>query len=53
MIFGAGRDAVPVAGFAKTLGWDVTVVDCRASEATYERFAIADRIILTRREALA
>ena len=38
---------------AKTLGWDVTVIDCRASEATSERFAIADRVILTRREVLA
>ena len=52
-VFGAGRDALPVVQLAKTLGWDVTVIDCRASEATSERFAIADRVILTRREVLA
>jgi xanthine dehydrogenase accessory factor len=38
---------------AKQLGWTVTIADCRASAATLERFAIADRIILTRRENLA
>lgn len=53
MIFGAGRDAIPVAHFAKALGWDVTIVDCRASEATQARFAIADQVILTRREILS
>jgi xanthine/CO dehydrogenase XdhC/CoxF family maturation factor len=52
IIFGAGRDAVPVAQFAKALGWHVTVVDCRASEATFERFLMADNVILTRREML-
>jgi xanthine/CO dehydrogenase XdhC/CoxF family maturation factor len=53
VIVGAGRDALPVVQLAKTLDWEVTVVDCRASEATSEQFAIADRVILTRREALA
>lgn len=52
IIFGAGRDAVPVAEFAKALGWQVMIVDCRASEATKERFLMADHIILTRREIL-
>lgn len=52
VIFGAGRDAVPVAKYAKTLGWHVTVVDCRASNATYERFPMADEIILARRETI-
>ena len=50
IIYGAGRDAVPVANFAKALGWDVTVVDCRSHEATLLRLAIADKVILTRRE---
>lgn len=50
VIFGAGHDAVPVAHFAKALGWDVTVVDSRANTATHQRFAIADRVILTRPE---
>jgi xanthine/CO dehydrogenase XdhC/CoxF family maturation factor len=50
IIYGAGRDAVPVANFAKALGWDVTVIDCRSHEATLLRLAIADKVILTRRE---
>ena len=52
IIFGAGRDAVPVAQFAKALGWRITIVDCRASEVTKERFVMADEVILTRREIL-
>ena len=53
IIFGAGRDALPVVELAKAIGWEVTVVDCRAQEATYQRFAIADRIILTSREIIS
>ncbi|NET03487.1 MAG: XdhC family protein [Symploca sp. SIO2B6] len=52
IIFGAGRDTVPVAQFAKALGWRVTIVDCRATEVTKERFIMADEVILTRREIL-
>lgn len=52
MIFGAGQDAVPIAQFAKALGWYVTVVDCRANPLSHERFAMSDRTILTRRETL-
>ncbi|NEO40051.1 MAG: XdhC family protein [Moorea sp. SIOASIH] len=52
IIFGAGRDSVPVAEFAKALGWRVTIVDCRGSEVTQERFVMADQVILTRREIL-
>jgi xanthine/CO dehydrogenase XdhC/CoxF family maturation factor len=52
IIFGAGRDAVPTVQFAKALGWHVTTVDCRASEATPERFSMADEVILTRREII-
>ncbi|MDZ4878272.1 MAG: putative xanthine dehydrogenase subunit A [Chroococcidiopsis cubana SAG 39.79] len=50
VIFGAGHDAVPVAHFAKALGWDVTVVDSRANTATHQRFPFVDNIILTRPE---
>ncbi len=50
VIFGAGYDAVPVAQFAQALGWDVTVVDCRANEATKERFPASCDVILSRRE---
>ncbi|MDJ0798101.1 MAG: XdhC family protein [Calothrix sp. MO_167.B12] len=52
IVFGAGRDAIPVVKFAQDLGWQVTVMDCRADEITQERFAIADEVILTRREIL-
>jgi xanthine dehydrogenase accessory factor len=52
IIFGAGRDAIPVVQFAKELGWQVTVVDCRANEATRDRFLMADDVILTRREIM-
>jgi xanthine dehydrogenase accessory factor len=50
IIFGAGYDAVPVAQFAQALGWDVTVVDCRANEATKARFPMPCDVILSRRE---
>lgn len=50
VIFGAGYDAVPVAQFAQALGWQVTVVDCRANEATRARFPMACDVILSRRE---
>jgi xanthine dehydrogenase accessory factor len=52
MIFGAGQDAIPIAQFAKALGWHVTVVDCRANPLSHERFAMCDRVILTHRERL-
>ncbi|MBO3461496.1 XdhC family protein [Aetokthonos hydrillicola Thurmond2011] len=52
VLFGAGYDAVPVAQFAQALGWQVTVVDCRANEATIPRFSMAYDVILTRREIL-
>jgi xanthine dehydrogenase accessory factor len=48
MIFGAGRDALPLAQFAKALGWQLTLVDCRSLTTTPDRFPMADQIILTR-----
>ena len=53
IIFGAGRDAVPLANLAKTLGWYVTVVDCRSQSATRDRFTTVDRTILTRRNLIS
>ena len=44
IIFGAGYDAIPLADFAKNLGWRVSVVDHRGAFATYERFPNADEI---------
>jgi xanthine dehydrogenase accessory factor len=52
IIFGAGRDSVSVAEFAKALGWRVTIVDCRANEVSNQRFPMADEVMLTRREIL-
>jgi xanthine/CO dehydrogenase XdhC/CoxF family maturation factor len=53
VIFGAGPDAVPVAEFAKALGWHITIVDSRALEGTFKRFSMADKVILTRREIVS
>ncbi|WP_392532321.1 XdhC family protein [Nostoc sp. C117] len=50
VIFGAGYDAAPVAQFAQALGWEVTIVDCRANEATKARFTMPCDVILSRRE---
>jgi xanthine dehydrogenase accessory factor len=52
MLFGAGQDAILVTQYAKSLGWFVTVVDCRANIVSYERFDQSDRVILTHREKL-
>ena len=46
VIFGAGFDALPVAKFAKALGWYVTVIDPLARPQTKERFKGCDRVIL-------
>jgi len=53
LIFGGGPDAVPVARFAKELGWHVTVVDHRPAHATKERFSTSDTLILARPEEVA
>lgn len=53
IVFGAGQGALPLAKFAKDLGWQLTIVDCRSSETTRNRFAVADKVILTRREVVA
>lgn len=45
-IFGAGFDAIPLARFAKELGFEVTVVDRRPAYACKERFADADAVIV-------
>lgn len=50
VIFGAGHDVSPVVQFAKALGWHVTVVDLRCSEASPSRFQTADCVLLVRLE---
>lgn len=53
IVFGADMDAVPVAEFARHLGWQVTIIDPRARQATRDRFAFADNIVLCRAEEIA
>jgi xanthine dehydrogenase accessory factor len=53
VIFGAEHDAVALVRQARTLGWHVTVVDTRARQATRERFAEADQIVLCRVDEIA
>ncbi len=52
-IFGAGADAVPLAGIAKSLGWRVKVIDHREKFANKERFANADEILISHPEHTA
>lgn len=52
MIFGAGYDAIPLADFAKSLGWHVSVIDHRGAFATEERFPNANEILVSHPEDL-
>ena len=45
-IFGAGYDAIPLAKFAKELGYFVMVVDRRPAYANRERFPFADVVLV-------
>lgn len=45
-IFGAGYDAIPLARFAKQLGYEVNVVDRRPAYATRERFPEVDQVMV-------
>lgn len=53
VIFGAGHDALPVVELARQLGWQTEVVDPQARPATRSRFALADRVTLSRPEEVA
>jgi xanthine dehydrogenase accessory factor len=50
VVFGAGHDALPVVELARGLGWRTEVVDPQARPASRSRFAIADRVTLSRPE---
>jgi xanthine/CO dehydrogenase XdhC/CoxF family maturation factor len=52
IIFGAGHDAVPIAAFAKQLGWNITIVDRRPAYAARARFPDADAVIAAHVEDL-
>lgn len=45
VIVGAGNDAQPVAAMAAMLGWEVSIVDGRASHTTVDRFPAAKQLI--------
>jgi xanthine dehydrogenase accessory factor len=45
ILFGAGADAVPLAGLGRSLGWRVTVVDMRSGPASAGRKFDADALV--------
>jgi xanthine dehydrogenase accessory factor len=44
-VFGAGHDSIPLANFARLLGWSVTVADGRPAYARPERFPGASSVV--------
>jgi xanthine/CO dehydrogenase XdhC/CoxF family maturation factor len=50
VVFGGGRDVVPLVRLARELGWRVTVVDGRPVVASRARFPWADEVLLGRPE---
>lgn len=50
IIFGAGNDAIPLVTIGRLSGWDVTVIDGRATHATTRRFAEADKVQVLKAE---
>ena len=52
LLFGAGYDTIPLADFAKKIGWNLTVIDHRAVFANEKRFPAADEIIVSASEDL-
>lgn len=52
VIFGAGHDVSPIVQLAKALGWHITVVDPRCSEAAPTRFQTADCVLPVRLEVM-
>jgi xanthine dehydrogenase accessory factor len=53
VIFGAGHDALTVVELARGLGWQTEVVDPQARPTSLSRFAIADKVTLSRPEGVA
>ncbi|WP_209328795.1 XdhC family protein [Lunatimonas salinarum] len=44
VIVGAGNDAIPLSRLAHVLGWEITLIDGRATQATRGRFPSVDHI---------
>lgn len=53
LIFGAGHDVLPIVELARALGWQTEVVDPQARHTSLARFAVADRVTLSRPEEVA
>ena len=53
VIFGAGQDALPIVDLARGLGWRTEVVDPQHRHASVSRFAVADKVTLSRPEDIA
>jgi xanthine/CO dehydrogenase XdhC/CoxF family maturation factor len=52
LVIGAGADAVPLVGLARSMDWEITVVDHREAYADGQRFAAADHVLTVTPEAL-
>lgn len=50
VVVGAGNDAIPLVSMADILGWDVRIVDGRASHARKDRFTAACQVLVSRPE---
>lgn len=50
VVVGAGNDAIPLVNMAAILGWQVTVVDGRASYAKAARFPKAQQVLVAKPE---
>lgn len=52
IIAGAGNDAIPLVDIAHTLGWQITVLDGRATHATTQRFPKANKVLIAKPEVV-
>ncbi|MES2703888.1 MAG: XdhC family protein [Bacteroidota bacterium] len=48
IIAGAGNDAIPLVNMANILGWQITIIDGRASHANIKRFPSVHKIIVAK-----
>lgn len=48
IVVGAGNDSLPIVEMAKVLGWQITVIDGRATHANKQRFPKADKVIIAK-----
>lgn len=46
VVVGAGNDAIPLVQMAALLGWEVTLVDGRATHANLQRFGTVQRLLV-------